>query len=499
VKIKELEINNFKFHKKSCFNANSKNIILFGENGSGKSSLYYALHTIHKILIQGNDCDFCKKLDHNNPNENLCNHNEKDAVLNLTFDNGGSIKISKDGIDNLSIIGGASAKFMHFINHNKLLKILEGNFYDILKKYFVEKFDLFSELNIEVNKFKNDSSKINTEDINNKLMDSLNKFENLINDNLSKIQGDLKISFKIEEKEGFRAELHPAEEGIILQEPKINIEINGFKDFKFKINEARLKLISIMMFFVSIKEEKLPQDNPNILKLIVLDDILLSMDMSNRTKIIDYILDNFSDYQVFIFTHDIFFLKHLQERIKHHYNKQQICHTDWNLIFMYAVNNDNNVLFNYSDNSFLMEAKKQLNDGKLDECGNNLRKELESMVCKMQIDFCIGRDGKLHNMMKNFLELQYKSIFLEPHKLILDIKNKLDVNNPNESKINDIICQQEKNLQEINKLLHNLVWHKDIVGNASSHATISPQFQNDFSNAIKDIEDIKDYLENKDR
>ena len=138
--------------------------------------------------------------------------------------------------------------------------------------------------------------------------------------------------------------------------------------------------------------------------------------------------------------------------------------------------------------------KKQLNEGKLDECGNNLRKELERMVCKMQIDFCIGRDGNLHNMMKNFLELQYESIFLEPHKLILDIKNKLDVNNPNESKINDIICQQEKKLQGINKLLHNLIWHKDIVGNASSHAAISPQFQNDFSNAIKDIEDIKNYL-----
>lgn len=504
MKIKELEINNFKFHKKSCFNANSKNIILFGENGSGKSSLYYALHTIHKILIQGNDCDFCKKLDHNNPNENLCNHNEKDAVLNLTFDNGGSIKISKDGIDNLSIIGGASAKFMHFINHNKLLKILEGNFYDILKKYFVEKFDLFSELNMEVNEYievnknekENEKSKTSTKDINDKLRDNLNKFENLINDGLNKIQGDLKISFKIEE--GFLAELL-ADGRAILNEPKINIEINEFKDFKFRINEARLKLISIMMFFVSIKEEKLPQDNPNILKLIVLDDILLSMDMSNRTKIIDYILDNFSDYQVFIFTHDIFFLNHLQKRIKHHCKKDQICQTDWNLIFMYAVNNDNNVLFNYSDNSFLMEAKKQLNEGKLDECGNNLRKELESMVCKMQIDFCIGRDGKLHNMMNNFLELQYKSIFLKPHKLILDIKNELNVNNPNESKINDIICQQEKNLQGINKLLRNLIWYKDIVGNESSHATISPQFQNDFSNAIKDIEDIKDYLENKDR
>ena len=178
----------------------------------------------------------------------------------------------------------------------------------------------------------------------------------------------------------------------------------------------------------------------------------------------------------------------------HHCKKEQICQTDWNLIFMYAVNNDNNVLFNYSDNSFLEKAIKQLNECKLDECGNNLRKELESMVCKMQIDFCIGRDGKLHNMMNNFLELQYKSIFLEPHKLILDIKNKLNVDNPNESKINDIICQQEKNLQGINKLLHNLIWHKDIVGNASSHAAISPQFQNDFSNAIKDIKDIKNYL-----
>ena len=322
-------------------------------------------------------------------------------------------------------------------------------------------------------------------------MDSLNKLENLINDGLNKIQGDLKISFEIEEI--FLIEI-PADGRAIFNEPKINIKINEFKDFKFRINEARLKLISIMMFFVSIKEEKLPQDNPNILKLIVLDDILLSMDMVNRTKIIDYILDNFSDYQVFIFTHDIFFLNHLQKRIMHHCKKEQICQTDWNLIFMYAVNNDNNVLFNYSDNSFLEKAIKQLNECKLDECGNNLRKELESMVCKMQIDFCIGRDGKLHNMMNNFLGLQYKSIFLEPHKLILDIKNELNVNNPNESKINDIICQQEKNLQGINKLLHNLIWHKDIVGNASSHAAISPQFQNDFSNAIKDIEDIKNYL-----
>lgn len=44
MRIKKIEINNFKaFYKKHTIDVDGKNLFIYGENGSGKSSLYYAL------------------------------------------------------------------------------------------------------------------------------------------------------------------------------------------------------------------------------------------------------------------------------------------------------------------------------------------------------------------------------------------------------------------------------------------------------------------------
>ena len=44
MKIKVIEINNYKaFYGKQKINVGGKNLFIYGENGSGKSSLYYAL------------------------------------------------------------------------------------------------------------------------------------------------------------------------------------------------------------------------------------------------------------------------------------------------------------------------------------------------------------------------------------------------------------------------------------------------------------------------
>ena len=53
MKIKTLEINNYKaFYGEQKINVGSKNLFIYGENGSGKSSLYYALKDFFQSSIE---------------------------------------------------------------------------------------------------------------------------------------------------------------------------------------------------------------------------------------------------------------------------------------------------------------------------------------------------------------------------------------------------------------------------------------------------------------
>ncbi|MBA4448740.1 AAA family ATPase, partial [Cylindrospermopsis raciborskii CS-506_D] len=46
-RIKEIKIKNFKaFQQEQSFSLNGKNLLVYGNNGSGKSSLFWALYTL---------------------------------------------------------------------------------------------------------------------------------------------------------------------------------------------------------------------------------------------------------------------------------------------------------------------------------------------------------------------------------------------------------------------------------------------------------------------
>ena len=52
-RIKEIQINNFKaFQKEQSFKINGKNVLVYGNNGSGKSSLFWALYTFLQSSIK---------------------------------------------------------------------------------------------------------------------------------------------------------------------------------------------------------------------------------------------------------------------------------------------------------------------------------------------------------------------------------------------------------------------------------------------------------------
>lgn len=94
------------------------------------------------------------------------------------------------------------------------------------------------------------------------------------------------------------------------------------------LNEARLAAVSLAIR-ICILNRRLPYTG---LKFIVLDDILISLDMNNREKVLDVFLSStyINNYQLFILTHDKNFFEYVSDRIK---RSGLIGH--WNFIEMY--------------------------------------------------------------------------------------------------------------------------------------------------------------------
>ena len=148
MKIKKIILENFKFYTNQNLDTRNKNILLYGENGAGKSSLYWALHLFYKTIFSSNQQFFLDKLDQTK-SDNLVNHNlNLDAQITIETNNG-SINITNTGISNHSI-STDSYKTFHFLNHQKLSDLLVNNYniYNTIQNDFFGKYILFDELKI---------------------------------------------------------------------------------------------------------------------------------------------------------------------------------------------------------------------------------------------------------------------------------------------------------------------------------------------------------------
>ena len=492
MKISKIILKNFKFFKELSLDVNEKNILLFGENGSGKSSLYYALHTICKIFfskdIKANKY-YPKKLDIKESN-NLCNqHTGANSTIELDFSDDQKIKqyIANENTDVENIErDNIFDENIHFLNHNKLLDIFsKDNFYYTIKEYFFEKFILFGKLKQQEGLFNEPKNTgLDTQNLNNELKKCLRWIQFLINFRLKHIfKENLRVSFDFEP---YMSDLDETGKKN-LKNPNINIKVNNHNDFRFRINEARVKLISLLFVFTLIEhnKKKIKNTAPN---LLVMDDILLSIDMHNRTQIIDYIFDKMKDFQIFIFTHDIFFFNLIKKRVK--------CRMLKSSYYNYIAYDYNNFGEIYKeDDSYLDKAKKHLDNNQLDECGNNIRKEMEKLIRTISYEFDIGKRFNLFESIESFLKLKHMEIYQNPHDTINKIINILEEHIEDKYKISKISsCIQKRTKKELKtliKILKDFQWYRDLIGNASSHANILQKYKKEFQNAIDCLDKFK--------
>lgn len=102
--IKEIEIEGFKAFPNKFSLELGKNLLMYGENGSGKSSIYYALHALLQSVYKPDKG--AKYFRYEDSEENLINIYKLDDVKNngfkphikITLDNEHQWELSRDGL-----------------------------------------------------------------------------------------------------------------------------------------------------------------------------------------------------------------------------------------------------------------------------------------------------------------------------------------------------------------------------------------------------------------
>lgn len=374
--ITKIEIDGFKAFPNnfSIDLPDGKNLLIYGENGSGKSSLYYALHVLMQSVFKDDrGAKYFKPGDTNGDefipnNEQLININRFDEAkantytpnIRITFDDKKVWRLDNGGLQSENGGNDSEIRMLNkdsaFINHSYISRFhaarnseeinLWNVFYkDILPFHIPAETsilitDFYDNIEMEYNggvdveneKFQEEIANFNT-----LLSDYINriniKVNSIYNDNF-KNEGDKNLDIKLI----YYSNDHPdnvlTEQYYLFCEkdsnganmfypPKIGIEIKEGELLIHKpqsyFNEAKLTAIALAVRFAAMSTTAITSGS-----FLALDDMLISLDMSNRMKVIKYLLDVVSqNYRLYVFTHDRLFYHTLKRIIETQYKSSE--------------------------------------------------------------------------------------------------------------------------------------------------------------------------------
>ena len=180
------------------------------------------------------------------------------------------------------------------------------------------------------------------------------------------------------------------------------------------LNEARLTAIALAIRLAMLDERLY---DVNSASLLVLDDLLLSLDMSHRDKVLDIILKKVDEYQILILTHDRAFYNLCKRRIENKLKTDNKYKWEFKEMFQDITENDIPCPFITEPKSNISSAKKYFKEFDYPACANYLRKESERLLKELlplnktiQGNLDEGSKPLLLNGLINKFETYYKSI-----------------------------------------------------------------------------------------
>lgn len=435
-RITEIQLNNFKFFgdNSAPINVDGKNLLIYGENGSGKSSIFWGLYTL--LECANKEEDDIKKYFLKTHKDTLVNiyatpdANDKcNSFVSVKLDDGVIFKIS---IDDTNINSDSEAKKSNyatdFINYKFIAKTHDFKHSDEINLFpmferFILPYVKFSPVKYWKKKRDGSFEELETENAN----EIWNFVKNGPLKNLVAISGKARYPYRKEVQFtdysnmvfGFQNELRQLLTYVITEgNPILNTYFDAnvtynltleivpttqkysfyltqqrFRPPVYKIlltvptyygfqnainrphsflNEAKLTGIGLALRLAVLK--KRAEDAK--VKALVLDDLLISLDMVHRERMIDLVTGTYArDYQIFYFTHDLNLFELMKNTIRRNGNESA-----WKYYEMYEDNQTGvNFPFITESITLLEKAKKYLRKlpPDLASSANNMRKAVE--------------------------------------------------------------------------------------------------------------------------
>ncbi len=325
MRVTDIYINNYRaFYGKHhiSLDKDGKNLMVYGENGSGKSSLYVALKTFMLSSIRKVDIDenvFIPKAQKNSASIKL--KVSENANVSVTHEyevkiaDGKIISADTTLIENANKIKGffdyRSLLETH-LNHTdsvNIFKILNENILPHAENRFTK-----NEIQVDWNAIQDGLGTRKGKWVVAALHKDTDNFSNGFKYLTDKVQTDTNIFLKFFDKSmevtiDFDKCYYKETDGAVCGDEailKIKYAGKSIDKHHFFLNEARLSALAISLYLASIKLNPLT----GALKVLVLDDLLIGLDMSNRLPLLEILKKHFIEtdasevFQIIMTTYD---------------------------------------------------------------------------------------------------------------------------------------------------------------------------------------------------
>lgn len=444
--MKQLEIKDFKAFKNRIFfdlGNTSKNMLLFGENGSGKTSIYEAMK--------------------------LCFYWDRLLKPHLTIGASAEQKANEE------------RDFFRSYNHrvpggdpiiNFSLKINGSDFKNLPRNdyqcFMVSSDDL------------KDTDRINLPDTLKKTFFPIDDVDGFVKKNIAGIVNDVNASLKNDFVEDVEIGQEDTNYNIYIKNG--NGSLKEYDGLHVIFNEAIINLVKLLLLLHSILKLK----DMTRHRILVLDDIVTSLDASNRKFMIEFVLRNFVDFQKIISTHNIGFNNLFYKKIVREDNVD-----NWVFQNIYITKNGPQQYF-YNEFGSAQEILNQFDSGLLDPgtVGNVLRKRFEAVIYDLAKAIQSGEVHKATDLVARMISSGRPPLYVQRNgnkylgsdDLVNEIENIM--NGPDTAtvklqKINDEIEKyaSDADLQKILHIIKEMHFYEKIMIHQLSHgAAAMPSF-----------------------
>jgi energy-coupling factor transporter ATP-binding protein EcfA2 len=379
MKITQIDLKNFRafYGEQAIKLKDGKSLLVLGENGSGKSSVYFALKDFFEAYEKGLDIT-------KTPYRNLF-ATTRDTSVRLNFDNGDTYEWSDSQNSPHSLTSQNLDVIRGFIDYKSLLETYffqqkhdRVNVFDFIVHDVLADYQPLSSKRtirqywerIKIPQ-RNTSLQLQTlswaiDDFNQNLAFALKELETQAQAIIDAFNMNLALTLNFGNVGYNRA---VSREKKAITNKLVNLRVKFYKqDYENHhqyLNEAKLSAVAIALYFASFLIR--PQGKLNILAL---DDVLIGLDIANREFVLKIVDQYFKDFQVFIFTYDEVWFERLQAQF-----------ADWAKLKLRTVDNGSFEMPVVEDQmNYLKKAEQFLANGELRSSANMARQYFEDIA-----------------------------------------------------------------------------------------------------------------------